>query len=144
MPAEINFYQVDETIIRSLAPLLLKVLDEKKKALVFCENPTQIKEIDGALWTYGRNKFIPHVTIEDKEFVMERQPILITNREENSNKADYLVFLDAPSDTFLQEFARVFYFFEETELENAKKIAKKIKPTNSYKKEDGKWIKSSL
>jgi hypothetical protein len=84
------------------------------------------------------------VTIEDKEFVMERQPILITNREENSNKADYLVFLDAPSDVFIKEFARVFYFFEEAELENAKKNAKKIKPTNSYKKEDGKWIKNSL
>lgn len=133
MKPEINFYQVDETIIKSLAPLLLKVLEEKKKALIFCANQAQIKEIDGALWSYGRNKFIPHITIYDKEFSLERQPILISDKEENSNKADYLVFLNEPSEAFISGFSRVFYFFEEG------KNSAKIKPTKSYKKEDGKW-----
>lgn len=136
MKQEINFYQVDETIIKSLAPLLLKVLEEKKKALVFCENAAQIKEIDSSLWSYGRNKFIPHVTNSDhKEFKMERQPILITDKEENLNKADYLVFLSEPSEDFISKFSRVFYFFEEG------RCAAKIKPTKSYKKESGKWVK---
>jgi len=134
MKREINFYQVDETIIKSLAPLLLKVLEEKKKALIFCRSENQIKEIDGSLWSYGRNKFIPHVTISDKDFVMDRQPILITNKEENTNKADYLVFLDEPDEAFISKFSRVFYFYEG-------KATAKIKPTNSYKKQDGKWVK---
>lgn len=136
MKPEINFYQVDETIIKSLAPLLLKVLEEKKKALVFCATQKQVAEIDAALWSYGRNKFIPHITNSDKDFVLERQPIFITDKEENSNKADYLVFLDEPSDSFIKGFSRVFYFYEEG------KCAAKIKPTKSYKKEDGKWIKA--
>ncbi len=136
MKSEINFYQVDETIIKSLAPLLLKVLDEKKKALVFCANAAQIKEIDGALWSYGRNKFIPHVTdLDHKEFEMERQPIVITDKEENPNKADYLVFLSEPSEGFVTGFKRVFYFYEPGKLQA------KLKPTNSYKKESGKWVK---
>lgn len=144
MTSEINFYQVDETIIKSLAPLLLKILDENKKVLIFCKNPTQIKAIDDSLWSYGRNKFIPHITIFDKEFVLERQPILISDKEENANKADYLVFLDLPSEGFVQSFSRVFHFFEEQNLAVAKDVAKKIKPTNSYKKTDGKWVKFSL
>ncbi len=135
MKSEINFYQVDETIIKSLAPLLIKVLEEKKKALVFCANQNQVKEIDASLWSYGRNKFIPHVTISDREFVMERQPILITDKEENSSKADYLVFLSEPSEAFISKFSRVFYFYEEG------KFAAKSKPKNSYKKVDGKWVK---
>ena len=135
MKSEINFYQVDETIIKSLAPLLIKVLEEKKKALVFCANQDQVKEIDASLWSYGRNKFIPHVTISDREFVMERQPILITDKEENSSKADYLVFLSEPSEAFISKFSRVFYFYEEG------KFAAKSKPKNSYKKTDGKWVK---
>lgn len=141
---EINFYQADETIVKSLAPLLLKVLEEKKKALIFCTNPAQTKAIDDSLWSYGRNKFIPHVTIFDKDFEMERQPILISDKEENSNKADYLVFLDLPSNGFLSSFGRVFYFFEEQNFSTAEEIAKKIKPKNCYKKSDGKWVKFSF
>lgn len=136
MKPEINFYQVDETIIKSLAPLLLKVLEEKKKALVFCANAAQIKEIDGSLWSYGRNKFIPHVTDADgKEFEMERQPILLTDKEKNLNKADYLVFLSEPDEAFINKFSRVFYFYEEG------KCVASVKPTKSYKKENGKWVK---
>ena len=144
MATEINFYQADETIIKSLAPLLLKILDEKKKAFIFCQNPVQIKAIDDSLWSYGRNKFIPHSTISDKDFVLERQPILISDKEENSNKADYLVFLDVPSAGFLSSFERVFYFFEEPNFAVAEGIAKKVKPKNCYKKLDGKWVKFSF
>lgn len=135
MKQEINFYQVDETIIKSLAPLILKVLEEKKKAVIFCKNAAQVAEMDASLWSYGRNKFIPHITNLDKDFEMPRQPVLITDKEENLNKADYLVFLQEPSEKFLAGFSRVFYFYEEG------KRAAKIKPTNSYKKENGKWVK---
>jgi DNA polymerase III subunit chi len=135
MKSEINFYQVDETIIKAMAPLLIKVLEEKKKALVYCANQEKVKEMDAALWTYGRSKFIPHITNLDKEFSFQRQPILITDKEENLNKADYLVFLDEPSEAFISSFSRVFYFYEEG------KLAAKSKPKNSYKKQDGKWVK---
>lgn len=132
---EINFYQVDEALGKSIAPLMLKVLEEKKRALIFTKNENLIKEIDSNLWSYGRNKFIPHITIFDKEFKLKDQPILITNLEENSNKADYLIFLDEPSDNFISGFKRVFYFFEEG------KKSTKLKPTNSYKKQGGSWVK---
>ncbi len=144
MGLEITFYQVDETIIKSLAPLLLKILDEKKKVLIFCNNDNQIKEIDNSLWSYGRNKFIPHVTIFDRDFQMQRQPILISNQEENSNKADYLVFLDQPSENFVNSFQRSFYFFEENNLKTAKKISQTIKPSNCYKKINSKWEKFEI
>jgi DNA polymerase III subunit chi len=141
MAVEINFYQADETVIKSLAPLLLKILAEEKKALIFCKNAAQIKAIDDSLWSYGRNKFIPHITIFDTGFVMDRQPILISDKEENANNADYLIFFDLPSDQFLSSFGRVFYFFEEENFLNAAALAKKTKPKNCYKKSDGKWIK---
>ncbi len=135
MSQEINFYQVDEAIGKSIAPLLLKILGEKKKVLIFCREQNLIQEIDGALWNYGRNKFIPHASIFDKEFEPKRQPVLLTNKEENLNSSDYLVFLDEPSKAFISGFSRIFYFFEE-----GKNLAK-IKPTNSYKKDAGKWVK---
>lgn len=136
MSQEINFYQVDEAVGKSIAPLILKVLEEKKRAIIFTKNENLIKEIDSNLWSFGRNKFIPHITIFDREFDLKRQPVLITNREENSNQADYLIFLDEPSNSFTSNFKRIFYFFE------AGKNISKLKPTNSYKKQDGKWVKA--
>jgi DNA polymerase-3 subunit chi len=144
MAAEINFYQADEEIIKSIAPLLIKILDEKKKAFIFCKNHEQIVTLDNSLWSYGRNKFIPHITIFDKEFELERQPILISDKEENANKADYLVFLDMPSNSFLSSFERVFHFFEEQNFAKSEKIAQELKPKNCYKKSDGKWTKFSF
>lgn len=145
MKPEINFYQTDEAVARSLAPLLLKVLEEGKRVLVFCEDNQQIKDIDSALWSYGRHKFIPHATIFDKEFSFERQPVLITNKEENLNKADYLVFFDEVSHDFLATFPRIFHFFEMHEATKARGLAKKLKNAdatiNYYKKEEGKWAK---
>jgi DNA polymerase IIIc chi subunit len=150
MKPEINFYQIDDVLIKSLAPLLMKVLEEKKKVLVFCADQKQLNEIDAGLWTYGRNKFIPHVTIFDKEFnqgdlSFERQQILISNREENTNKSDYLVFLDLPNEDFLMKFSRIFHFFEPKNRASiqdlSKRIANKASKINSYEKKDGKWIK---
>ena len=132
---EINFYQIEGAVSGSIAPLLLKILDEKKKALIFCKNKVKIKEIDDSLWSYGRNKFIPHSIVFDHELKPERQPVLITNEEKNLNKSDYLIFLDEPSENFIKSFSRVFYFFEEGNC------LASVKPTNFYRKADGKWKK---
>lgn len=141
---EMNFYQCDETIVKSIAPLLLKVLEENKKAIIFSANQAHIKLLDDGLWSYGKNKFIPHIVAGDKDFAVKdivRQPIIITVAEENLNKADYLVFLTEPSGAFISVFSRAFYFFEEENFANAQELAKKFNPANSYKKADGKWIK---
>ena len=135
MKKEINFYEVDEGIVKAMAPILLKILDEKKNAFIFIKNLEKIKEIDASLWSYGRSKFIPHVTIFDKDFESEKQPILISNEEKNLNNADYLIFLDEPNQDFLKEFSRSFYFFENSPN------CPNIKADNFYKKDKGKWTK---
>ena len=149
---EINFYQIDDVITKSLAPLLMKVMEDKKKALIYCTNAAKFKEIDDSLWTYGKHRFIPHLTPLDKEiaaeFGWERQPILLNNKEENLNKADCLVMVDEASEAFALGFKRVFYFYDAIDAGAAKAIAKrfdgKVKKVNSYKKEDGKWVASGL
>lgn len=134
---EINFYEVDEGIIKAMAPLLLKILDEKKRAIIFIKNIDKINEVDSALWSYGRSKFIPHITILDKDFELTNQPIIISHLEENINNADYLIFLDEPSPDFVKSFTRAFYFFE------SQSNPINIKPNNFYRKISGKWTKIS-
>lgn len=147
MVVEVNFYQCDETIVKSVAPLLLKVLDENKKTLVIVDSQLKIKEMDDGLWSYGKNKFIPHITIFDKDFDFKRQPIVITDKEENINDADYLVFTREVSSEFLKKFPRSFYFYDILNAVVAKDLAGKYKTIaskfESYEKKDGKWIRHS-
>jgi DNA polymerase IIIc chi subunit len=148
---EINFYQIDDVITKSLAPLLIKVLEDKKKTLIFCANNAKMKEIDDSLWTFGKNRFIPHLTILESDIekisTWKRQPILLTNEEENKNEADYLVIIDEPSKPFVASFKKVFYFYEESAIADVKKFAKNLDKDvkiKSYKKVDAKWKEGAL
>src|SRR6056300_309352 len=112
---EATFYQVENLDSSSLAPLLFKILEQKKKVLIYCQNDELIKQLDNSLWSYGRNKFLPHITIFDKNFDMIRQPIILSNQELNSNNADYLILLDLASEKFIQNFSRIFCFYSNIE-----------------------------
>ena len=72
MKIEINFYQVsnivENGVAKSIAPLLLKILEDGKRALIYSKDTIMINSLDNGLWSFGKNKFIPHVTIFDQEF----------------------------------------------------------------------------
>ena len=124
---------------------MLKVIEEKKKALILAANQMQLKEIDDVLWSYGKNKFIPHITSADKGFDFKRQPIVISEKEENINDADYLVLTKEASQEFLSKFSRIFYFYDQLNVDEVKNVMQKYKKIvakfESYKKQDGKWVK---
>ncbi len=146
---ETNFYLSDE-LIKSLTPLLLKILEDKKTALILCEDK-RLKEIDDALWSFSKLKFIPHASPFDKEIIAEfgekSQPVFVTSKQENSNDAQYLVVIDEISQIkkdFFKNFQKVFYFYNFDKEEEAKSFVDKsdfLKIT-SYKKSDGKWVKN--
>ncbi len=144
---EINFYQVDDIIYKSIAPLLIKVLDENKKALIVSEHEAQTLEIDAGLWSFSKTKFVPHGTKDDK-LDHSLQPVFITHTQENFNKADYLIKLCEVDEKFLKQFGKVFYFFGTGNLPDARKLWTKYKKQsyalNFYKKNDGAWVKVDL
>ncbi len=154
MKIEINFYQVsnivENGVAKSIAPLLLKILEDNKRALIYSQDTVMINSLDSGLWSFGKNKFIPHVTIFDQEFEQKKQPIFITNQEENHNQANYLILLDAAQAKFVKDFSRIFYFYDDSKTALAKNIAASYQEItdnfNFYKKDASsqKWIKSSI
>jgi DNA polymerase IIIc chi subunit len=144
---EINFYQVDDIIYKSIAPLLIKVLDENKKALIYCQSEQQVQEIDDGLWQFSKTKFIPHGT-KDLKLKPIKQPIFITNQPENANQAEYLIMVDEAQEDFLKQFSKIFYFFGNDTITDARKLWAKYKKQsfalNFYKKDSGTWVKVDL
>ncbi len=151
MKTAINFYQIDsdEGFAKSVAPLLLKILEEKINALILVKNNRLLKELDDGLWSYGRNKFIPHVIVGEKDFnhiPLQRQPILLSSAEKNDNGAKYLLLFEACDLDFLSKFEKVFYFHESQNLDTAKNFASSAKSKadkiSFYRKVEGKWEKN--
>ena len=144
---EINFYQVDDILYKSIVPLLIKILDENKKASILCQDDQQVTEIDNGLWSFSKTKFLPHGTMVDK-LDHSNLPIFITKNEENLNQASYLIMLNSAGEQFLQQFDKIFYFFGSGDVKNARKLWANYKKQsfilNFYTKVDGIWAKVDL
>ncbi|MDA7704935.1 DNA polymerase III subunit chi [Rickettsiales bacterium] len=144
---EINFYQIDDLLHKMIAPLLLKIYDQQKKALILCENDDMTQKLDLGLWNFSKIKFLPHITDQD-DFELESQPILLTQREESLNEADFLLMFSEKSEEFMQKFDRIFYFFGANDLSDARKFWKESKEKsynlNFYKREVTGWKKQEI
>lgn len=143
---EINFYQIDDVLYKSIAGLLVKIIEDKKKALIYSTNLDLINQINEGLWSFSKTKFLPHASFNDNQNP-ERQPIFITNQEENSNKANFLIMLEKTDDNFLNNFEKIFYFFDDSNLKESKQLWRYYKKQNInlnfFKKIDGKWINTT-
>ena len=141
---EINLYISSDDILKSICQLASKILEDQKKILILCA-PDQVNQIDSSLWTFGRNRFIPHITSNDKNFDFARQPIIITSEENNFNNADYLIFTDAISSNFIGNFTRSFCFTgnENTKTTILKNLGNSCK-ISLHKKEGKKWLTENI
>jgi DNA polymerase IIIc chi subunit len=144
---EVNFYQTDDIIHKAMAPLLQKILEDKKKVLIYSKNSDLLKQIDDGLWSFSKTKFLPHSTKFEKSDPL-KNPIFLTDDEANENKAEFLIMLDKADDDFAKKFTKIFHFFDNNNLSEAKKLwiyyKQKSANLNFYKKLDGKWSKMEI
>lgn len=143
----INFYHCNDILHKSIASVLLKILEENKKALIYCNNQDLINQIDDGLWSFSKTKFIPHGQKKD-DIDIKKQLVFLHNDEENLNNADYLIFLNKVSDDFAKKFDKIFYFFNDLNKEESRSLWKYYKEKNAvlnfYKKEDKNWLKINI
>jgi DNA polymerase-3 subunit chi len=87
---EVRFYHLQTQSLEQAMPAILsKALAQGKRAIVRFGNEAHIRHFDEHLWTYNPDSFLPHGIA--KEPHAEKQPILLTNKEENQNEADILL-----------------------------------------------------
>ena len=135
MNTQIIFYEVEEDLYKSIGLLLYKIWQDGKKTLFFLSDTQQIQDFDVFLWSFARNKFLPHCTILDTQFILEQQPILLSNLQQNTNNAEVLLFLEPPENSFLANFSRACYFFM------AKQQKSNLSATQHFYKKAYKWQK---
>ena len=108
---EIGFYHMTRSSLEQALPKLLeKVLEQGKRALVLAGSPERVEALNGHLWSYDPGGFLAHGSSRDGS--PERQPIWLSDQDENLNKADMLFLTDGATSAQVGQFARCFELFD--------------------------------
>lgn len=147
---ELLFYHLERASLERVLPdLLSKSLDKGWRAVVETAEPSRIDVLDGMLWTYNDESFLPHGTIRDEN--ASEQQVLITDQPGNDNKADIRFFIDSGDVTAHEGYARLVYIFngnDEDVLMKAReqwKLAKAVGLEATYWQQspEGRWEKKA-
>ncbi len=108
---EVWFYHLERTSLETALPELLeKTLERSWRALVRTPSPERIDHLDGWLWSYRDDAFLPHGP--EGEPLAERQPILLTTGLENRNGADVLFLIDGAEPGDISPYRRCILLFD--------------------------------
>ena len=108
---EVWFYHLERTSLdQALPELLEKTLARGWRALVRSTERERVEHLDGWLWSYRDDSFLPHGP--DDESLAERQPVLITTAMGNPNAANALFLIDGAEAGALSGYERCVLLFD--------------------------------
>jgi DNA polymerase III subunit chi len=109
--AEIGFYHLLSTPLeRALPKLLERARTQGYPIVVRVGSAERVAELDALLWTYEEASFLPHGSARDGNPAL--QPIWLTDRDENPNRASMLVLVDGVAAGDLSSFTRCADMFD--------------------------------
>jgi DNA polymerase-3 subunit chi len=150
VPCEVWFYHLERSGLDQVLPdLLEKTLSRGWRALVRTGDPLRVEHLDGWLWSYRDESFLPHGVAGEGHDA--DQPVLITTGEANPNGANVLFLVDGAAPGELKGFARCVVLFDggdEAALQVARGRWREVKAAGlpgSYwrQSERGSWEKQA-
>jgi DNA polymerase III subunit chi len=108
---EILFYHLQDMTLESvLPPLLEKSLERGWRVVVQSTSEERTEALDGHLWTYREDSFLPHATWRAGD--AGDQPIVLVVEESNPNQANVRFLVDnAPLPANADAYERVVLLF---------------------------------
>ncbi len=111
MATEVNFYHLTKSSLEDALPRLLqKTLQAGERAVVLLGSAERVDSLTTHLWTHDERGFLPHGSSKDGE--ADRQPIWLTHRDENPNRAAFLFVADRAQSEKVGEYKRCFELFD--------------------------------
>ena len=147
---EIWFYHLERSgLDQALPQLLEKTLQRGWRALVRTTSNDRLDHLDGWLWTFRDDSFLPHGV--EGEALAPREPVLLTTGLENTNDAQALFLLDQAQAGSLTGFERCIMLFDGSDGEAVGQARERWKafkadghPVSYWKEgENGGWAKQA-
>ncbi|HUT50319.1 MAG TPA: DNA polymerase III subunit chi [Alphaproteobacteria bacterium] len=108
---DIGFYHLQRSPLeRALPKLLEKVLEAGKRAVVVAGSDERVESLNGVLWTYRPDSFLPHGSAKDGN--AENQPVWLATVPEKPNGADILILTDGATTDSFDGFDRCLELFD--------------------------------
>jgi DNA polymerase III subunit chi len=108
---EVWFYHLERTgLDEALPELLEKTLQRGWKAVVRAKDAGRVEALDGWLWRYRDDSFLPHGPAD--EAGAARQPIALTTGFDNPNGADALFLVDGAEPGEISGYVRCVVLFD--------------------------------
>ena len=146
---EVWFYHLERSSLDQVLPELLeRTLARGWRALVRSPEPERVEHLDGWLWSFRDDSFLPHGVAGEP--MAEAQPVLITSGMERTNVADALFLIDGAEAGDLTGYQRCLILFDgrdEAAVADARRRWKALKgqglAISYWKQTDRGWEKSA-
>lgn len=103
---DIRFYHLQkQSLDQALPQILKKALAGGHKVVVQMPSAAEVERMNGHLWTYHPNEFLPHGSQKDGH--AESQHIWLSDKEENPNEADVLILTGGSTSEKLSDYKLV-------------------------------------
>lgn len=139
-----DFYHLTASPVDRVLPRICERILADGQRMVVVGTPQQIETLDVQLWGFASDSFLPHGKAGEPH--AERQPILLAVEPTNANAARNVAITDGRWRDDALTFDRLFYFFDESRIEEARAswIALKGRAgvERRYWKQDerGRWV----
>lgn len=131
---EIRFYHLErQSVEQALPALVSKAYENGHRIVIKVANDSQREQLNEMLWTYHPNAFLPHGSPKDGN--AEHQSIWLTTEDENPNRADVLILVDASESGQQEQFklcCEVFNGRDENILSTARERWKAYKDAGDH------------
>ena len=141
-----DFYQLSETPVEAALPALTaKMREAGAKVLVVSADAAQLARISEALWA-PKSTFLAHGLAGGLDDA--RQPILLSDRLEPVNEAQFLALADGQWRAGAEAFERVFLLFDASTIEDARATWRSLDGRedivrNYWRQEGAGWVQAA-
>jgi len=140
--AEVLFYHLERQPLERVLPVLLeKTLERGWRAVVQTASREYAEALDGHLWTYCAESFLPHGLASERE--ASRYPIVLTPDSVNPNGAQVRFVVEGAPLPDAGDYARVVVLFNGGDDSALAAARASWKATYWQQSETGKWEKKA-
>ena len=116
---KVDFYHLTRSPLDRVLPVIAqRLLDEGGRLLVVADDEAARAKLDGLLWSYSSESFLPHAQAGASDD--SAQPVLIAGNAEAGNGARNIALADGVWRDEALGFDRAFHFFDEDRIAEAR------------------------
>ena len=147
---EVLFYHLERQPLERVLPVLLeRSLERRWRCAVQATSRERVEALDTHLWVYRDDSFLPHGVASEPDAA--RQPVLLTEDEDNPNGATVRFLVDGARLADYAAYERVVDLFDGNDDEQVAAARERWKTVKSLglaatywqQDEDGRWQKKA-